>query len=314
MNHLQSRACNYTQDIEQIVAVLLNYRAATTVHVYPTAWRLRLLLSSRVWEPEQDTRVWQDAAGQLVAFAMLWRRRPLSPYLVLERIVDPARATADLITDMLTWGTERTATLAAKSGNPLTLYTSQLAAPSQVDTQLEAHGFVRDAPDPEAYNVYFERPLITPIPAPQLPVGYVIRPLQSASELEAYGGLYDFTAVSPQHRQEMFSSDEYGHLVVVDPAGQFVAYCEYSICRDEWQQSSQRLGWIDYIGTHPESRQRGLGRAVLWASLRQMQALGAETAVLVTVSLNHPAIKLYEATGFTRLNIVEAPSYKLEFL
>ena len=313
MDNFQSRLCNYTQDIEQIVTVLLSYRAATTVHVYPTAWRLRLLLSSRVWEPEQDTRVWQDASGRMVAFAMLWRRRSTSPYLVFERVVDPVRATADLVTNMLAWGKERASTLAAKSSHPLILYASQLAAPPQVDSQLEAYGFVYDEPDPEAHNVYFERPLTTTLPEPLLPTGYVIRPVQSASELEDYGGLYDFTAVSPQHRQEMFSSNEYGHLVVVDPAGQFVAYCEYSLCRAEWQQSGQRLGWIDYIGTHPESRQRGLGRAVLWASLHHMQALGAETAVLITVSTNHPAIKLYEATGFTRLKIVEAPSYKQEF-
>jgi ribosomal protein S18 acetylase RimI-like enzyme len=122
--------------------------------------------------------------------------------------------------------------------------------------------------------------------------------------------LYDFAAVSLEHQQEMFNSDEYGHLVVVDPTGLFVAYCEYSICRAEWQQSGKQLGWIDYIGTRPENRQQGLGRAVLLASLHRLQALGAKTVMLVTISTNNPAIKLYETTGFARMDVPEAPNYE----
>jgi hypothetical protein len=62
-------------DNEQVVELLVIYRAATRVEVYPTAWRLRLLLTSRVWKPTRDTQLWEDASGQMVGFTMLSRRR-----------------------------------------------------------------------------------------------------------------------------------------------------------------------------------------------------------------------------------------------
>jgi ribosomal protein S18 acetylase RimI-like enzyme len=122
--------------------------------------------------------------------------------------------------------------------------------------------------------------------------------------------LYDFTAVNPHHRQETFNSDEYGHLVAVTDTGQFVAYCEYAFCRAEWAQSGRRRGWIEYLGVRPENRRQGLGRAALLAGLRQLQAAGAETALLGTNTANKSAVNLYETTGFTRLATVETTAYQ----
>jgi mycothiol synthase len=308
MNDILSRPYNYLKDKKDIEALLITYRTATNVWIYPTTWRLSLVLSSRVWEPGQDSRIWEDGSGHVVAFAMLWRRQRTSPYLVFDRFVNPVGVTDDLIEAILDWGTKRAYVLAAESNSPITLYTRQLAAVIHADHQLEKYGFTLVKPDPQAHNVYFGRSLQNTMPEPVLPFGYTIRPLQSTDEQEAYDGLYDFATVSLEHRREMFNSDEYGHLVVVDPTGVFVAYCEYSICRAEWQQSGHRLGWIDYIGTRPENRQQGLGRAVLLASLHDLQASGAETAMLVTISTNRSAIKLYDTTGFTHMDVLEAPS------
>lgn len=310
MNGISNRPCNYPEDKEAIVALLLKYRAATTVYTYPTAWRLRLLLSSRVWDVAHDARIWEDVTGRIAAFAMLWSHQPTSPYRVFDRFIDPEWVTDALVKEMLAWGIGRAHELAAASNNPKTLYVRQLASSVHSDHQLEKCGFSPVKPDPDEYNVYFSRTLQDTLPEPMLPVGYGLRPLPSADELASYADLYDFTAVSLDHRQETFNSDEYGHLVVVDPTGLLVAYCEYSICRAEWRESGQRLGWIDYIGTRPENQRQGLGRAVLWASLRHLQALGAETAMLVTISTNFPAINLYETTGFTRMDVPEAPSYE----
>jgi GNAT superfamily N-acetyltransferase len=183
-----------------------------------------------------------------------------------------------------------------------------LTAAAAIDLQL--HTIHSDgAWTPEAQGVYFTRPLAGDIPMPTLPSGYVIRPLQNSAELAAYGELYDFTAVNPHHRQKTFNSDEYGHLVVAN-TGQFVAYCEYAFCRAEWAQSGRRRGWIEYIGVRPENRRQGLGRAVLLAGLRQLQAAGAETALLGTNTANKSAIKLYETTGFTRLETLETLGYQ----
>ena len=311
MTDVLSRACDYARDIERVIALLLNYRTAANLHdTYPHPWRLRLLLSSRVWDAAQDSQIWEDANGRPAAFAMLWRRRPASPYLALERFVDPVGVTDDLVAAVWQWAAARAQAIAQELNEPLTVYASRLATAVYPNDPLEAYGSTPQPPDPEAQGVYFARPLPDDIPAPTLPRGYLIRPLQSAAELAAYGALYDFTAVHPHHRQEMFDSDEYNHLVAVAATGQFAAYCEYAFCRAEWAQSDRRRGWIEYLGVRSENRRQGLGRAALLAGLRQLQAVGVEVALLGTMNSNKTAVNLYETMGFTRLATPETPAYQ----
>jgi ribosomal protein S18 acetylase RimI-like enzyme len=51
--------------------------------------------------------------------------------------------------------------------------------------------------------------------------------------------------------------------------------------------------------THPDSRRRGLGRALLLTALHRLRDRGAETATLFTESTNTSARQLYGALGFT---------------
>jgi ribosomal protein S18 acetylase RimI-like enzyme len=296
-------------DHERVVELLVNYRAATRVDVYPTAWRLRLLLTSRVWEPTRDTQLWEDVSRQMVGFAMLWRRRSDDPHLILNRCIHPEHTTGDLIRQMLAWANQRATALAAERATQLTLYASPLDPRICSDGELDSFGFVKISNHSEVYNVYFSRPLHQAIPAPTLPQGYILRSLRD-DELDAYEGLFGFTAVSAQHRRELLASDEYSHLLIVDPAGALAAYCECSICRLEWAHSSQRIGWIDYVGARPDQQRRGLGRAILLASLDRLRRWGAHTAQLLTISSNTPAIALYRSTGFTQVEIPEAPGYE----
>jgi ribosomal protein S18 acetylase RimI-like enzyme len=161
-----------------------------------------------------------------------------------------------------------------------------------------------------AHNVYFARSLQAALPESVLPEGYSARALRGEADIEPYQALYDFAPVTVEHRRELLSSDEYSHLVVVDPSGEFAAYCESSICRAEWQLSGQRIGWIDYIGTRPERQRQGLGRAALLAALHWLQAQGARTAMLATISTNVPATSLYTRAGFTRADVVEPRTYQ----
>lgn len=58
MDSIDSRPYIEERDREPVADLLLAYRAATRIDVYPTIWRFRLLLTSRVWEPGYDTCVW----------------------------------------------------------------------------------------------------------------------------------------------------------------------------------------------------------------------------------------------------------------
>jgi ribosomal protein S18 acetylase RimI-like enzyme len=164
--------------------------------------------------------------------------------------------------------------------------------------------------NPEDENVYFGRSLAEGLREPELPPEYVIRPVQGLQEIKAYQAMYSFAAVNPDHQQELIDSDEYSHLVVVDSHGKLAAYCESSICRLEWQDCGQRIGWIDYIETRPEMQGKGFGQAVLWAGLGRLRELGAESAMLVTASSNTAAHRLYEKTGFARMPNLEPRRYE----
>ncbi|HNT74882.1 MAG TPA: GNAT family N-acetyltransferase [Anaerolineae bacterium] len=303
-------SCYYLEDQARVIDLLLAYRAAATVYAYPTVWRLRLLWSSRVWEPVQDVRLWEDAAGRVIGFALLWRRRRESPYLALEWVIHPTLATEALVDAMLAWAVARVQTITVEQTASRTLYANALNLPLHFDAAFERHGFTPLPPDPEQFNVYLTRSLQTSLSEPALPPGYILRPLASVDELEAYAAMSGFAAVDPHHRRELFASDEYAYRVVVAPDGEFVAYCEVSICREEWARSGRRVGWIDYVETRPEQQRRGLGRAVLLAGLRQLQEWGAETAMLITVNTNAPALGLYDATGFVRMDVSEMPGYE----
>lgn len=305
-----NRSYRIQEDQDRLLDLLLAYRVAISVQTYLTIWRTRLLLTSRVWDSAHDSRVWEDANGRMLGFAMLWRRRREDTYLVLDRFVQPDRATDDLAEAMLAWGVQRAEVIAAEKGTAITLYAAKLDSAILPVDHLASRGFSPLTLKSERHNVYFARSLEMGIPAPVLPDGYEIRPLQSPEDIEAYHAIYDFAAVNPEHFQELLASEEYGHLVVINPEGAFVAYCEYSICRAEWQKSGVKIGWIDYVGTIPEEQQKGLGKALLLTSLNRLRNWGTETVQLVTISTNTPAVKLYQATGFAPVVVTEAVRYQ----
>lgn len=305
-----NRPYRVQEDQDRLLDLFLAYRVATSVQTYPTIWRTRLLLTSRVWDSARDSRVWEDTRGRMVGFAMLWRRRREDTYLVFDRFVQPNQATDDLAEAMLAWGIQRAETIAAEKGIVIRLYAAKLDSTILPGDHLASHGFGPVTPDSEQYNVYFARSLDTAVLPPQLPDGYEIRPLQSPEDISAYQAIYDFAAVNPEHFQELLASEEYEHLVVINSECKIVAYCEYSICRAEWQKSGVKIGWIDYVGTIPEEQQKGFGKAVLLTSLNRLQNWDAETVQLVTISTNTPAVKLYQATDFAPVMVTEATRYQ----
>lgn len=315
MPPLHSRPCIYTQDKDRLIDLVRAYRRSTGVAMYPTTWRVRLLLTSRTWDPAQDTCLWECASeqagsGQAAALAFVWRRKATSPYLALERFIHPDFATRPLAADLLAWACRRAEAVAAGQAGPLTLYAFQLAPTFCLDNSFDASGFTRQKPNLDVHNLYFGRLVEGALPEPVLPPGYILRPANSVQELIALHANSNFAAVNPEHLQELFDSDEYCTLVAIAPGGALAAYCECSVDRAEWQAGGQRIGWIDYIETRPEFQGKGLGQALLWAGLRRLQAGEAETAMLVTISSNAPAVRLYEKTGFERVDVREPVVYE----
>lgn len=310
MENITSRSCDYHKDKKRLIDFWLDYRAAFDVRMYPTIWRIRLLLTSRVWNQERDTRIWENESGQIVGFVMLWSRQPISSYIVFDSFTHPEFANNELLSAMLNWGDLRVNEIAKEQETPLTVYVTGYSQYDISDNILKKCGYTFLPPNPDEHNVYFGKPLQNGISSPTIPTGYKIRMLQGTDDLEAYQALYGFSKVAPLHQKELIESKEYCHLVMVSPAGEFVAYCECSVCYAEWERSHQRIGWIDYVETKPDQQQKGFGRAILTAGLLHLKEMGADSAMLVTINTNTPAVTLYNKTGFESVPIKEFPSYE----
>jgi len=310
LSSLIRRSCNYFQDKNKLIPFWLDWRAAFDPRLYPTIWRLRLLLSSRVWNQDLDAAVWEDETGHIMGFSMLWRRKSSSPYIVLDNFIHPSFPTKKIYLEMLDWGSLRVDEISAGQRKSLTLYTSDYSRSSSAGKCLEQNGYSPLVPNPEEHNVYLARIIRNKVDLKSLPQGYSFNKLREMSDLESYQSLYGFAYVNPLHRKELMESDEYCHLVVEGCDKEFYAYCECSICRDEWKRTNQRIGWVDYIETKPEAQQQGFGKAVLTAGLSRLQKLGSQVAMLVTLSTNTPALQLFKNAGFEPVELSEPPVYE----
>ncbi len=304
-----SRPCDYQNDLDSLMSLWLDQRVTTGFRVYPTTWRLRLLLTSRVWDPARDTCIWEAGSGQMIGFAMLWRRQPTSPYIVLDCFTRPGSATGEFLSAILDWCDHCSLEMVREQKAPLTVHVNGLSHHDFSTDILKRHGYAVQAPNVAEHNVYYTRSLHTEIQPPVTLQGFVIRKLQGSEEMEAYQGLFGFSSLNPHHLQELLESKEYCHWIMEDPRGGFVAYCECSICSMEWERSGERIGWIDYIETKPDHQKKGFGQAILLAGLHQLQELGADAAMLVTINKNTPAINLYKKTGFIEVENMEQPGY-----
>lgn len=147
------------------------------------------------------------------------------------------------------------------------------------------------------------------------PAGYRVRPLGEVDELPGRSWL-SWKAFHVQEPDENYQGWTWYHniqrqplyrrdldWVGVAPNGEQAAFCTI------WYDDVTRSGYIEPVGTHPDHQQRGLGKAVMLAALRQLQRLGAVWAYVGSYS--PAAHALYESVGFTDFDLL--PAYQKEW-
>jgi mycothiol synthase len=285
------------RDVDGALDLRRGWRAAAHADRYPTARRLRLLISSRLYEPERNARVWvdgQDADGRVVGFAMLNQRSEGNPSVGLTAMTLPEARERGIAAAQVGWALTRAGELAAELGTAVTLGMAIAEGDAPAVATLERFGFLRQP----GQNVYMERVLEEPLPVPVAPAGYTIRPLDGAGELEAYTALYGFTPMARAYLLSLLADPRYAHLVAVAPDGTLAGFCECEVSAEEWEHTGERVGWIEYVGTREEHQRQGLGAALTLAGLWQLRGWGAQTARLVTMSANERARRVYTRLGF----------------
>jgi mycothiol synthase len=232
-----------------------------------------------------------------MSFAFLSRRSREDTSSGLEWIMRPQMPGTDLCVVMLDWAQARTREIAEERQETASLDLVAHEDEAEKRALLEHNGFslIQDA-----HNWYMTCPLDGPLSEPELPEGFTIRAVTDENEddVKAYEVVYGFTPVKRPHRLALLRSPDYRHLVTVAPDGVFVAFCEVSISRKEWKLSGQRIGWVDYVGTHEDFQRQGLGKAMMLAGLHQLQMCGTDRALLITMSSNTAAQNTFKASSF----------------
>ena len=150
------------------------------------------------------------------------------------------------------------------------------------------------------------RPLREPVDQPELPPGRTLRtfvPGQDESEWLSLNGRA--FAKHPEqggwtrHDLELREQEPW-----FDPAGFFIAERDGQMAGFHWTKVHRPdLGEVYVVGVDPAEQGSGLGRALTLAGLRHLQDLGVAQAMLYVDEDNVPAIRMYEALGFTRAAI-----------
>lgn len=257
---------------------------------YPTADDLTETLI-----PDADnTVVWRSAEGDVAGFAVV------SPYLNLHHHFQPGALTTAIEDELMDWAVARVRAV-AQDQQEMVLGAHACDEDTAKTTFLTRHGFVPSAD----VVLTMHHPLDDSIPEPALPAGWTLRPLRGASEIAAYvvahQAAYGTQKMTAELRSSILDNPRYRpdlDLVAISPDGTLVAFCVCSIDDLLNQQTGRKEGEIGIVGTRPEFRGQGLGRAMVLAGLRALKAQGMDTATLSVGNWNTAALGLYQALGF----------------
>ena len=264
--------------------------------VYPIAADLYEELADL--EVQAAVRLWEDDRRQLVGFAYV------SQYQNLVDVFEAGEFTPAIETEMVDWAVTAMQRRNQESGKTETLDASALESDLPRLAFLERHGFQRQAES----SILMACPLDQPIPAPQLPPGFSIRPMSGEAEIEAYVALHRAAFgtgnMTVEYRRTIMSAPDFIpelDLVAVAPNGELAAFCVCQIFPDDAPRAGgHKEGWTDPMGTRPTYQRLGLAKALILTGMRLLKERGMDMAILGTSSQNLAMQRTAEAVGFRK--------------
>lgn len=273
------------------------------LHVVDLPWRL----SSPSARMPERTRLWEDASGELLAWAVL----QFPAWHCLDYLVRPDVRQTDLEAEILTWACDWLETEAAGHDGHLPFYVSAREGDTARVAAIERAGFSRQ----EWGYVHLVRDLDQPIPKPAPPPGFVIRSLAGEDEVDAYvdahRAAFESANMTTGWRRETLRDPRYVSdldLVAIAPDGALVGFC---VCWITPSIAGQRVAQVEPLGILPAYQRQGLGRALLVEGLRRAKAHGAGQMDVNAESYNAVSRGAYEAVGFR--SAYDAPFFLRSF-
>jgi mycothiol synthase len=194
--------------------------------------------------------------------------------------------------EILDWGLERARAAAAQRLEVWGADGWQEAA------QLVARGWTAT----EEALTQFLQPLDRVIETPAVPPGYRVRTLAGPDEIPARVEVHRAAFAPSKMTVEKYAicveQDHYAFdrdVVVEAPDGSFAAF---TMC---WLDPLGSIGEFEPVGTHPDHRRLGLGRAANLHGLRRLQDGGARDALVFSLRSNAASEGLYRSVGFREI-------------
>ena len=289
---ISNRTFSDTSDLQQMAALASAF-PNDHLHVIDQPYRF----SSWAFDEVENTQLWIDDAGNVVAWAVMQ-----TPFWAIDYACHPA-VFDEVHPRLLAWADDRARQLLGSDFARPCWFINAFSDQAEHISDLEAAGFASQANVAENpwSKVWMQQSTLTMEADQSLPAGFTIRPLAGATEVAAYVDLHQTVFgsrnMTVEWRARTLQQPAYrpdSDLVAVAADGRLAAFCIGWLLDDR----NGKRGQIEPMGVHPDFQKLGLGRAILSEGLRRLYASGAEQIFVETDSYRDAAFALYESVGF----------------
>ena len=149
------------------------------------------------------------------------------------------------------------------------------------------------------------RPLDLPPPDFQPPEGYLVRQVNLPEDFDKYrsvlSSVFAHCSNMTEELARLYTEGSFYHeeldLVIKAPDGSFAAFVTVRI------DPVSKMAELEPVGTHPDYRGLGLGKAVCAEGIRRVQKFNPSCIVILGAASTEGATKLYDSLGFTKEDV-----------
>jgi ribosomal protein S18 acetylase RimI-like enzyme len=265
-------------------------------YVHPGDIPHRLFNGNKLYDPAEVLTIWEDKEG-VAAWVLVGLR-----HNIYDAQVRPDLRGTRFEREVLVYAEQRTSVLMHRHGiEGDRIYSDAYRCDTTRVELLTELGWVGDGEPPWVVN----RATLVDLAEPALPDGYVIRTVGGLDEASAVAEVHAASFGStwtPELYRKVMQSPGYAaerEFVVEAADGTFAAFTV------TWHDQVNRTGLLEPVGTHPDHRRRGLGKALVLFAMRKMAAEGMKFATVVNEGKNEAARQLYRACGFKPWHILD---------